>query len=86
MATWAIVKDNKVVNRIVADTKEIAEEVSTGFEVIDDEGWIGISYERVNNEWRAPYPTDGEFFTGGEYTWDSIERYWKPVNTIIIEE
>lgn len=80
MTNWAIIKDNKIINRIVADSKEIAEQV-TGLEVIDDEDWIQIGFEKFNDSWRAPYPTDGL-----EYTWDDIAHFWVPVNPIFIEE
>ena len=80
MTNWAVIKDNKIINRIVADSKEIAEQV-TGLEIIDDEGWIQIGFEKFNDSWRAPMPTDGL-----EYTWNDITRSWILVNPIFIEE
>lgn len=70
MANWAIIKDDKVINRIVADSKEIAEAVS-GFEAIDDEGWIATGFEWTPDGWRAPYPTDGK-----DYIWNDEYKFW----------
>lgn len=70
MANWAIIENNKVVNRLVADSKEIAEAVS-GLEAIDDEGWIGIGFELTPEGWRPVYPTDGQ-----EYFWNDELKFW----------
>lgn len=80
MINWAIIENNKIINRIIADTKEIAEEL-TGLQAIDDEGWIQIGFEKFNDSWRPSYPTDGL-----EYSWDDTNKFWKPVNPVIIEE
>lgn len=54
MATFAVIKDNAVINIIVADTKEIAEE-ATGFECVEytsedevhiDDIWDGTSFSK----------------------------------------
>lgn len=55
---YLIVQNNKVVNVIVADTKEIAEEV-TGLEAIavtGSEPWIG--WTRSGNVWIKPEPVE----------------------------
>lgn len=80
MASWAIVQDNKIVNLIIADNKEIAEQV-TGLQAIDDEGWICIGFEKYENSWRPPYPNDGL-----EYYWNQSSKSWVVVNPVIIEE
>lgn len=54
MANYLIIENNKVVNVIVADTKEIAEEV-TGLEAIEvtgSEPWI--NWTRTDGVWSAP--------------------------------
>lgn len=54
MANYLIIQNDKVVNVIVADTKEIAEEV-TGLEAVESFGsepWIG--WTRLENDWIKP--------------------------------
>jgi hypothetical protein len=53
MKNFAVVEDNKVTNVIVADSKEIAEEV-TGGEVIETEGQPWLDWVRVDDVWQAP--------------------------------
>lgn len=54
MANYLITNDNKVINVIVADTKEIAEQV-TGFEAIDSSKLnVEIGWIRSGNTWIAP--------------------------------
>jgi hypothetical protein len=51
MANYLVIEDNKVVNVIVADTAEIAAEV-TGKEVLEStssEPWLG--WTRINDTW-----------------------------------
>jgi len=51
MANYLVIEDNKVVNVIVADSAEIAAEV-TGKEVLEStssEPWIG--WTRINDTW-----------------------------------
>lgn len=80
MARWAIIRDNKIVNLILADSKEIAEEV-TGLEAIDDENWIGIGFEMTSEGWRPPYPTDG-----ANYIWNQEYISWQLVEDSSTEE
>jgi hypothetical protein len=54
MANYLVIEDNKVVNVIVADTAEIAAEV-TGKEVLEStssEPWI--NWTRSGDTWAAP--------------------------------
>lgn len=53
MANYAIIENDTVTNVIVADSKEIAEEV-TGLEAIEvtNEPWVG--WQRVDGEWIDP--------------------------------
>lgn len=70
---WAIVDNNKIVNVIIAESKEIAEEVS-GLQAIEDNGRLGIGLELTSDGWRFPYPTDGK-----EYVWNDTLQYWSEV-------
>jgi hypothetical protein len=68
MAIFAVIKENLVVNVIVAETKEIAEEVSL-FECVDiTNKQVGIGYTYTDGKFEPPYvepvetkilPTDG---------------------------
>ena len=54
MANYLVIEDNKIINVIVADTAEIAAEV-TGKEVIEStspEPWI--DWTRSGDTWSAP--------------------------------
>lgn len=54
MTNYLVIEDNKVINVIVADTAEIAAEV-TGKEVIEStssEPWL--NWTRSGNTWSAP--------------------------------
>ena len=54
MTNYLVIEDNKVINVIVADTAEIAAEV-TGKEVVEStssEPWI--DWTRSGNTWSAP--------------------------------
>ena len=54
MANYLIIENNKVINVIVADSKEIAEQV-TNLEAIESTSstpWIG--WEKIDDVWTAP--------------------------------
>jgi len=70
MNIWAIIQDNKIVNRIIADSKELAESL-TGLEAIPDEPGMGIGQEKTEFGWRYPYPTDGK-----DYIWNDEFKLW----------
>jgi hypothetical protein len=55
MATFAVIQDNIVINAIVADTKEIAEQV-TGSTCVEytDENPAGIGYTYDGENFIAP--------------------------------
>jgi hypothetical protein len=53
MANYAIIEDNKVINVIVADSAEIAAEV-TGKEVLETTGQPGIDWTRTDGVWLKP--------------------------------
>lgn len=55
MANYAVIEDNKVTNIIVADSKEIAEDV-TGYTCIEytDENPAGIGYTWDGNNFIQP--------------------------------
>jgi hypothetical protein len=54
MANYAIVKNNIIENVIIADTKEIALEVTDAEEVIETTGQPWIGWTRVDGEWIDP--------------------------------
>jgi hypothetical protein len=72
LTQWAVVKNNTAENIIIADTQQIAEEVS-GKSVIElkDTDIISIGWNFDNGVWYAPKPTDGN-----EYTWDTGSMSW----------
>ena len=54
MSTFLIIDNDKIVNAILADSIEVAQEI-TGLEAIESTGsepWIG--WTRSNNTWTAP--------------------------------
>lgn len=53
MADFAIIKDNKVINVIVANNKETAEEI-TGLEALETDGSFWTGWTRVGNIWVEP--------------------------------
>lgn len=69
MANYAVIQENKVINVIVADTKEIAEEVT---------GLICVEYTRENPAgigwtWDGTNFIGPEFFIEGEVVPPAIE-------------
>lgn len=85
MGVWLVVKDDTIVDIIVADSKEYVEETFST-EVLPNDGIKGVGWTRSSGSWQAPYPTDGL-----EYIWDDQIKRWrlKPPtpkeNTFIIE-
>lgn len=58
MPNYLVIEDNKVINVIVADTAEIAAEV-TGKEVVEStssEPWL--NWTRSGDTWTAPEPVE----------------------------
>jgi len=63
MSNYLVIEDNKVVNVIVADTAEIAAEI-TGKEVVEStssEPWL--DWTRFGNTWSAPVEPELEVTT-----------------------
>lgn len=59
MTNYAIIEDNKVFNVIVADSAEIAIEV-TGKEVLETTGEPWINWTRTDGVWSAPIEEEPE--------------------------
>jgi hypothetical protein len=80
MKNYAVVDNNIVINTIVADSKEIAEEV-TGKQCIEyqDENPMGIgwSWSNVYNKYISPSPFPSWVYNGS---------YWEAPITMPIEE
>lgn len=53
MTNYAIIEDNKVINVIVADSAELAAEV-TGKEVVEATDGLWIDWTRTDGVWSAP--------------------------------
>ena len=69
---FAVMSGNTVVNVIVAESQEIAEDV-TGAEVLQTDGvpWLGWTLHGA--EWRPPMPTTGV------WEWDAAAHAWVDV-------
>lgn len=72
MPTYAVYDGSQVVNVIVADTAQIAEDV-TGFMVIETEGAPWVGWTLHGDEWRPPMPTEGA------WEWDETTHEWVEV-------
>jgi hypothetical protein len=72
MATYAVHDGVSVVNVIVADTAQIAEEV-TGLTALETEGVPWIGWTLHGDEWRPPMPADGV------WEWDDVAHDWVDV-------
>lgn len=79
MPNYLIVRNNEVIDALVADSKEYLEQTFTD-EILEDDGRIGIGWVRLPEGWKAPYPTDGL-----EYTWDQENLVWNLVPDILEE-
>jgi hypothetical protein len=53
MANYAIIEDNKVINVIIADSAELAAEL-TGKEVVEATDGLWIDWTRTDGVWSAP--------------------------------
>lgn len=83
MTSWIIIKDNVVIDAIVADSKTYVQNLFPDSTVVEDDGIVGIGWEKSNGLWKSPYPTDGN-----TYTWNSITNSWDldmPKETFIVE-
>lgn len=65
MANYAIIEDNKVINVIVAESAEIAIEV-TNKEVLETTGEPWIDWTRTDGVWSAPIEPEPEVITESE--------------------
>jgi hypothetical protein len=71
MTTWHIIEDDSVINSIVADSKEIVEDIYPNSIIVEDDGIIGVGWVKENDLWKAQYPIDGL-----EYIWNEEEKRW----------
>jgi hypothetical protein len=89
MPNYAVHDGQTVVNVIIADSAEIAEEL-TGLTVVETQGepWIGWTME--NEGWQPPAPFPSWVWNGdeweapvqrpdGDYTWDETTVAWVPL-------
>jgi hypothetical protein len=86
MPNWFVIKDNTIIDFIVADSKEYVEQEFSA-EVLPDDSIKAIGWTRLSGDWKAPYPTDEL-----DYIWDTELNRWVlvpltiPEDTFIIEE
>lgn len=72
MANWAIINNNVVINIIVADTKEIAEQATQATAIeYDANRPVARDWYLENGIWYAPKPTDDK-----NYKWDESMLSW----------
>lgn len=87
MPVFAVIASDEVANVIIADTLEIAAEVSSAEVMEVSEGVPGIGWSRVDGEWRPPSPFPSWIWDGTawqapivapspSYTWDEDAQDW----------
>jgi len=69
MAKYAVHDGTTVVNVIVANSREIAEDV-TGLNAVETDGVPWSGWTLHGDEWRPPMPTEGV------WVWDEDTREW----------
>lgn len=62
MPNFGVISSNKIINVIVADTKEIAESVTKSECVLIDETFIGINWNLnlETKQWESPFVDEEE--------------------------
>lgn len=79
MPNYAIIDNNIVTNVIVADTKELAEEL-TGLQVLETNGEPWINWVYIDTQWMPPKPYPSWILENGKWTAPipkPEEGYWK---------
>ena len=76
--TWLIIENNKVINHVVAESEEIIKTLYPNNEIMEDNGIVGIGWERIEGIWKSKYPEDGL-----EYTWNISKNTWETTNKLI---
>jgi hypothetical protein len=77
---WLIVENNKIINHIVAESEEIAKELFPNNDILEDDGVIGIGWEKIDNVWKSKYPDDGL-----DYVWNSESKKWEENSPLITD-
>lgn len=80
MPIYFVIENNTITNVVISETKKIIEDI-LNTEIIEDDGIMGIGWNRTENGWIPPYPTDGK-----EYILDTSTDKWVLKNPVIIEE
>jgi hypothetical protein len=73
MSNWLIIKNNVVVDMIVADSIDYVKSNFDG-EVIEDNGYAGIGWTNIDGSWKSQYPSDGK-----DYLWNEDLKIWELV-------
>jgi len=85
MTNWNVVKDNVVIDSIVAESKDFVEELYSDCTILEDDGFVGIGWTNTDGSWKAQYPTDDL-----EYHWNEEFKVWElsnaPEEVLIVEE
>lgn len=76
MADFAISDGSTIVNVIVAETQEIAEQATAMSAIPTSPGSLWIGWTLVDGEWVAPVPMPSE---PGRWRWDEDAQEW--INT-----
>ena len=74
MTKWHLVKDNTIIDSIESETREFVESNFADFDILEDDGVIGIGWKNNSGIWKPDYPVDGK-----EYVWDEEGRFWSLV-------
>ena len=80
MPNYFVIENNVITNLVVSETKKIIEDILNA-EIMEDDGVMGIGWNRTENGWVPPYPSDGK-----EYVLDTLTNRWVLKNPVIIEE
>jgi hypothetical protein len=85
MKIWHVVKDNEVIDSLIADPKGQVEAIYPDHEIIEDDGIIGVGWIRIDDSWRLPEPEDDR-----TWEWNDELKRWifvpSPEELSIIEE
>jgi hypothetical protein len=74
MSIWHVIDNDRVVDSIIAESKDFVESLYPSFTVVEDDGILGNGWVKESGVWKAPYPTDEL-----EYTWDDERKTWNVV-------
>lgn len=74
MTIWHLIKDDEIIDSVVAESKDFIENQFPDYEVIEDDGIIGKGWKKTEGKWSLEYPTDGK-----SYIWNEELHCWQIV-------